>query len=49
MNTKRVIAMLLAAAWVVIGNHLDGRDATAMALIISNIWLAAALLAGGKK
>ena len=49
MNTKRVIAMLLAAVWVVIGNQLDGRDAAAMALTISNIWLAAALLAGGRK
>ena len=49
MNTKRVIAMLLAALWIAIGLHLNGRYTAAMTLTISNIWLAAALLAGGKK
>ena len=49
MNIKRVTAWGLAVVWLILSQLTDNDIGVAMMLTVSNIWLAAALLAGGRK
>jgi ABC-type uncharacterized transport system YnjBCD substrate-binding protein len=49
MNTKRMIAMFATMVCSLAGVFLsENAEQAAVALVIANIWLAAALLAGAK-
>ena len=49
MNTNRAIAIGLAATWLLMAVLVDSDIIASVMLAISHIWLAAALLAGGKR
>jgi hypothetical protein len=49
MNTKRIVAMGLSATWLLMAVLADNDIIASVMLAISHIWLAAALLAGGKR
>ena len=49
MNTKRLIALALAVVWLILSLLTDDDIGALVVLATANIWLAAALLAGGRK
>jgi len=49
MNIKRNVALGLSALWFMLALLTDDDIGVAMMLVVSNIWLAAALLAGDRK
>jgi len=49
MNTKRLIAVGLSAVWLISVDFGSHENAHAVGVVVANIWLAAALLAGGRE